>query len=114
MRCKHGFISLPFLILLSLCLSLSSFLSYKISMEFEMMEDLKEVNFQVQHERKILERIFCLIQCEVPDSLYIEVDQMQVLVQFYDDICYVSDSICSLIVQVDYEQKILRNVMIEK
>ena len=57
MRCKHGFISLPFLILLSLCLSLSSFLSYKISMEFEMMEDLKEVNFQVQHERKILECI---------------------------------------------------------
>ena len=114
MQFKQGFISLPFLILLSLCLSLSSFLSYKIQVECETMEKLKEVNFQVQHERKILEIIYCLIQCDAPDSMYIEVDQMQVLLQFEDDMCYVSDSICSFVVQVDNEEKILRNVMIEK
>ncbi len=114
MRFKDGFVSLPFLILLSACLSLSSFLSYKICMECEMLDDLKEMNFQVQHERKILEMMNCLIQCDVPDSLYIEVDQMQVLLQFEDDICYISDSICTLTVEVDYDEKILKNVMIEK
>ena len=114
MKFKEGFVSIPFLILLSACLSLSSFLSYKIRIECEMMEELKAVNYQVQHERKIHEIIHCLIQCDVPDSLCIEVDQIQVLLHFEDDLCYVSDSICTLTVEVDHDVKKLENVMIEK
>ncbi|MBR5290968.1 MAG: hypothetical protein IKU28_08275 [Erysipelotrichaceae bacterium] len=114
MNFKEGFISFPFLILLSLCLSLSSYLSYKIMVECRMMESLKEVNFQVQHERKILEIIYCLIQCDVPDSVFVEVDEMKVLLRFEDDLCFVSDAMCSLVVEVDYDDKILKNVKVEK
>ena len=114
MKFKEGFVSIPFLILLSACLSLSSFLSYKIRVECEMMEELKAVNYQVQHERKILEIIDCLIQCDVPDSMVVEVDQVQVFLQFDEHFCYVTDSICSMRVKVDYDEKILKDVMIEK
>lgn len=114
MHFKDGFVSMPFLILLSACLSLSSFLSYKIRIECEMMEELKAVNYQVQHERKILEIIDCLIQCDVPDSMVVEVDQVQVFLQFDEHFCYVTDSICSMRVKVDYDEKILKDVMIEK
>lgn len=114
MKFKEGFVSLPFMVLFSACLSFSSFLSYKITKEIEILYDLKEMNFQVQHERKILEIIHCLIQCDVPDSLCIEVDQIQVLLHFEDDLCYVSDSICTLTVEVDHDVKKLKNVVIEK
>ena len=111
---KQGFISLPFLIVLSVCLSLSSLLMYKIRIECEIMENMKEVNFQVQHERKILEIIFCIIQCDVPDELWIEVDDVAALVQFEGDLCYITDVLCTMIVTIDKNEKVLRNVVVEK
>ena len=111
---KQGFISLPFLIVLSVCLSLSSLLTYKIRVECEIMENMKEVNFQVQHERKILEIIYCIVQCEIPDEIWLEVDGYDVFVQFEENDCYVTDLICDMIVTFDVDKKILRNVVLEK
>lgn len=111
---KQGFISLPFLIVLSVCLSLSSLLTYKIRVECEIMENMKEVNFQVQHERKILEIIYCIVQCEIPDEIWLEVDGYDVFVQFEENACYVTDLICDMIVTFDVDKKILRNVVLEK
>ena len=110
-RFKSGFISIPFLILVSLCFSLSSMLVYKIKMECEIMENMIFVN---QHERKILESLYCIIQCDVSDIMMIEVDGLMVLLQFNGEYCHVSDALCTMIVQVDREEKVLKNVRVEK
>ena len=43
--------------------------------------------------------------------MFVEVDEMKVLLRFEDDFCFVSDAMCSLVVEVDYDDKILKNVI---
>ena len=105
---------ITFWILLIISMSIHTYLCEKIMMEIELMEDIQEINRQIQHERKIIEEVSCLIQCNTDDQMTIIVDNEEVYVQFYDGFCVVSDSMVKMMIEVDKEENVLRNVTIEK
>ena len=111
---KEGFVVISFLVMLTICLSIHGFLCEKIMLEMDMMEDLVEINWQIQHERNLIEQVLCLIQCETVDEMFILVDGQHVEVHFYDGFCVVSDPMVTLTIQYDADEKVLINVTVEK
>lgn len=111
---KHGFIVISFLIMLTISMTIHGYLCEKIMVEMKLLEDLQEVNRQIQHERNLIEEVYCLIQCDHDEEIVIAVDDLEVIVQFYQGFCVVNDPTMSLLIEYDEDEKVLRNVVVEK
>lgn len=111
---RQGFVSLPFLVLFALCNALVSYLSYKSIQELQMMNDLKEINFQIQKERKIIEEAVCLMQCDEPESQYYLIDDELVWMDFSENECHVQSSIGYMVIIYDSIHQVLLDVRLEK
>ena len=95
---------MPFLVMFTLCVSLCSFLSYKMSKEALILLNMKEVNHRIQKERQIVEIIFCLIQCDDPYDQSVMVDQEEIWLDFEENMCFVSGP--SLMMEVEFNREL--------
>ena len=111
---KHGFIVISFLIMMTISMTIHGYLCEKIILEMKLLEDLQEVNRQIQHERNLIEEVYCLIQCDHDEEIMLVVDDFEVNILFYDGFCVVSDSFVRLLIEYDEDEKVLRNVVAEK
>ncbi|MBQ7889194.1 MAG: hypothetical protein IJ356_05500 [Erysipelotrichaceae bacterium] len=110
---KHGFISLPFLIIFSFSMALCSYLTYKTKTELEILESMKEVNQQIQKERLIIESVNCLIQCDKPNYQLISIEDEQAWVECMDACCEVSTSFGKMFLYYDELERRIYHVEIQ-
>lgn len=105
-----GFVSFPFLVLFSLCITLCSFLSYKCQNELKIIENMQSVNADIQKERLIIEAVYCIIQCDEPESQSQWIMDEEVWLYFEDGICTVESTRGTMVIEYDLEQHILLRV----
>ncbi len=98
---KSGFVLMPFLVLFSICISLCSYLCYKTQKETEILLNMKTVNDQIQKERKIIETVYCLIQCADPPDQYIQIDGDEIWLDFEENFCFVRGADVSFQIEFD-------------
>ena len=79
-----------------------------------MMNDLKEINHQIQKERKIIEEVVCLMKCDEPESQSLFVDDEMVWLQFSENECHVESSLGYMVIVFDPIEKVLLDVRLEK
>ena len=106
---NRGFVSLPFLVLFSICISLCAYLSLKSIKEAEMLVMLEKVNQDIQKEKQILEHIYCIIQCPDSKDQMIEIDGEEIWLDFEGNVCFTE----GMIIEFDLETGVIVDVQIE-
>lgn len=105
---RRGFISLPFLVVFSFCISLCAYLSLKSKKETFMMIDLMDVNHQIQREYQIVQEVLCLIQCN-PQDQFIELGDESIWIEFEENVAFAED----LVIEFDEETHQILAVHVE-
>lgn len=111
--CKKGFVSLPFLVLFSICLSLCAVLTTQIKKEIMILDNMKHVNQQIQKEWLILEKVKCMIQCNDQISETVWIDEDQVDIECTDGLCLVTASFFQMMIEIDTETKQFLRVSVQ-